>query len=175
MPNRFILLLILCGFCLGARAAILPPEKLLPKDTVLLVTVPDSLAAWGILTNSPYGRLWQDPAVKAFKDKFIDKFGSDVITPLERSLGIELSAYKGLAQGQATFALLPIAKPDKPEDHFAKLFLLDTKDRAAQLRTNLADIRQKWAAAGKPMNDMPTPGSKPKKVHKAKGKKKADL
>jgi hypothetical protein len=29
-------------------------------------------------------------------------------------------------------------------------------------------------AAGKPMNDMPTPGSKPKKVHKAKGKKKAD-
>jgi len=151
MPNRFILLLILCGFCLGARAAILPPEKLLPKDTVLLVTVPDSLAAWGILTNSPYGRLWQDPAVKAFKDKFIDKFGSDVITPLERSLGIELSAYKGLAQSQATFALLPIAQPDKSEDHFAKLFLLDTKDRAAQLRTNLADIRQKWASAGKPM------------------------
>ncbi len=151
MPNRFILLLILGGFCPGATAAVLPPEKLLPKDTALLVTVPDSLAAWGILSNSPYGRLWQDPAVKAFKDKFIDKFGSDVITPLERSLGIQLSAYNGLAQGQATFALLPIAQPDKPEDHFAKLFLLDTKDRAAQLRTNLADIRQKWAAAGKPM------------------------
>jgi len=151
MPNRLLLLLLLAGFCPGARAAVLPPEKLLPKDTVLLVTVPDSLTAWGILTNSPYGRLWRDPAVKAFKDKFIDKFGSDIITPLERSLGIELSAYNGLAQGQATFALLPIAQPDKPEDHFAKLFLLDTKDRAAQLRTNLADIRQKWAAAGKPM------------------------
>jgi hypothetical protein len=151
MPNRFILLLILGGFCMGARAAVLPPEKLLPKDTALLVTVPDSLRAWGILTNSPYGRLWQDPAVKAFKDKLTDKFGSDVITPLERSLGIQLSAYNGLAQGQATFAFLPITQPDKPEDHFAKLFLLDTKDRAAQLRTNLADIRQKWAAAGKPM------------------------
>jgi hypothetical protein len=151
MPKRLLLLLILGGFCPGAFPAVLPPEKLLPKDTVLLVTVPDSLTAWGILTNSPYGRLWQDAAVKAFKDKFIDKFGSDVITPLERSLGIQLSAYTGLAQGQATFALLPIAQPDKPEDHFARLFLLDTKDRAAQLRTNLADIRQKWAAAGKPM------------------------
>jgi hypothetical protein len=151
MPKRLLLLLVLGGFCLDASAAILPPEKLLPKDTALLVTVPDSLAAWGILTNSPFGRLWRDPVVKAFKDKFTDKFGSSVITPLERSLGVQLSAYSGLAQGQATFALLPISQPDKPEDHFAKIFLLDTKDRAAQLRTNLADIRQKWAAASKPM------------------------
>jgi hypothetical protein len=151
MPNRLLLLFLLCGFWPGAPAAVLPPEKLLPKDTALLVTVPDSLRAWGILTNSPYGRLWQDPAVKAFKDKFTSKFDNDVITPLEHSLGIELSAYNGLTQGQATFALLPIAQPDKPENHFAKLFLLDTKDRAAQLQTNLADIRQKWAAAGKPM------------------------
>jgi hypothetical protein len=147
----FILILLLGGWCLGARAAILPPEKLLPKDTALLVTVPDSRIAWGILTNCPYGRLWQDPAVKAFKDKFMAKFDSDVITPLGRSLGVDFSAYSGLAQGQATFALLPIDHPDKPEDHFAKIFLLDTKDRAAQLRTNLADIKQKWATAGKPM------------------------
>ncbi len=154
MPNRLVLLLLLAGFCPGARAAVLPPEKLLPKDTALLVTVPDSLTAWGILTNCPYGRLWQDAAVKPFKDKFMAKFGSDVITPLERSLGIQLSAYSGLARGQATFALLPIARPDKPEDHFSKLFLLDTKDRAAQLRTNLADIRQKWAAAGRPMKTL---------------------
>lgn len=151
MRNRFILLLFLGGFCLGAPAAILPPEKLLPKDTVLLVTVPDSVTAWGVLTNTPYGRLWQDPALKPFKDKFIDKFTTNVLTPLERSLGVQLSAYQGLAQGQMTFALLPITQPDKPEDHFARLFLLDTKGRAAQLRTNLADIRQKWAAAGKPM------------------------
>jgi hypothetical protein len=151
MPNRLILLLVLGGFCLGARAAILPPEKLLPKDTVLLVTVPDSVTAWGILTNTPYGRLWQDAAVKPFKDKFIDKFTTNIITPLQRSLGVQLSAYTGLAQGQATFALVPVAQPDKPDEHFAKIFLLDTKGRAAQLRTNLADIRQKWATAGKPM------------------------
>jgi hypothetical protein len=151
MRKRILLLLVLGGFCLGARAAVLPAEKLLPKDTILLVTMPDSVIAWGILTNTPYGHLWQDPQIKAFKDKFIDKFTSDVITPLERSLGVQLSSYQGLAQGQATFALLPINQPDRPEDHFAKILLLDTKDHAAQLRTNLADIKQKWAAAGKPM------------------------
>ncbi len=70
---------------------------------------------------------------------------------MERNLGVKLSAYQGLAQGQATFAILPISDPARPEDHFAKIFLLDVKDHAAQLRTNLADIRQKWAAAGKPM------------------------
>jgi hypothetical protein len=154
MPNRFILLLLLGGFCLGASAAVLPPEKLLPKDTALLVTVPDSRAGWGLLTNSPYGRLWQDPAVKAFKDKFIDKFSSDVLTPLERTLGIRLADYGGLAKGQATFAILPVLQPDKAGEHFAKIFLLDTEDRAAQLRGNLADIRQKWAAAGKPMKTL---------------------
>ena len=154
MPNRFILLLVLSVLCLGANAAVLPPEKLLPKDTVLVVTVPDFVAARGMLTNSPLGRLWQDPALKPFKDKFIDKFTSDVITPLERSLGVQLSDYLGLAQGQATFALLPVIQPDHPGEHFAKIFLLDTKDHASQLRTNLADIRQKWAAAGKPMKSQ---------------------
>ena len=151
MPNRFILLLVLGVLCLGARAAVLPPEKLLPKDTLVLVTVPDFVAARSVMTNSPLGRLWQDPALKPFKEKFIDKFTTNVITPLERNLGLQLSGYAALAQGQATFALLPMAHPDKPEDRFAQIFLLDTKDKAAQLRTSLADIRQKWAAAGKPM------------------------
>ena len=146
-----ILFLFLGGLSMGARAAILPPEKLLPKDTALVVTLPDSRAAWSILTNCPYGRLWQDPAVKPFKDKFLAKFDSDVITPLQRSLGIELAAYSELFQGQATFALLPVEQPDKPDSHFSKIFLLDTKNHAAQLRTNLADIRQKWATAGKSM------------------------
>ena len=45
---NFRLLLNLCsassgGFCAGASAAILPPEKLLPKDTAMLVTMPDSV------------------------------------------------------------------------------------------------------------------------------------
>jgi hypothetical protein len=154
MLNRYILLLVLGAFGWEASAAVLPAEKLLPKDTALLVTAPDSPAAWRLLTNSPYGRLWEDPAVKGFKDKFMDKFGSDFLAPLQRTLGVQFSAYAGLAQGQATFALLPMAPGEMPGGSFARIFLLDTKDHAAGLRTNLADIRQKWAAAGKPMKTV---------------------
>lgn len=154
MPKRIFLFLLLAGFVPGAFAAVLPPEKLLPRDTVLVATVPDCGAAHSILTNTPFNRLWHDAALKPFKDKFTGKFGSDVLAPLERTLGVKFSSYGALAQGQATFALVPLAKPSNPEDHFARLFLLDTKDRAGELRTNLADIRQRWAAAGKPMKSQ---------------------
>jgi hypothetical protein len=153
MLNRFILFAGLGCFCLGATAAVLPPEKLLPRDTALVVTEPDSVAGWTAWTNSPYGRLWNDPQFRPFRDKFMDKFSSDVTGPLEKNLGVKLSDYTGLAQGQITFAIVPVTEGGKAP-RFAKLFLLDTKDKAAQLRTNLADVKQKWATAGKAMKSQ---------------------
>lgn len=152
MLNRFILFFLLAGFACKSPAAILPAQKLLPKDTSLVLTAPDAPAAWRLLTNAPYGQLWHDPAMKQFKDKFMEKFGSDVLTPMQRTLGVQFSSYAGLVQGQATFALLPMGSG--ADLHFAKILLLDSKGRAAQLRTNLADIRQKWGAAGKPMKSV---------------------
>ncbi len=147
--KRFPLWLALAAICLQGRAAVLPPEKLLPKDTVLVVTAPDWPKAWSFLTNSSYGRLWQDPALRPFKDKFIDKFTTDTLHPLEQSLGINFSDYKDLPQGEVTFALLPMAQKESPDRHFSQLLLIDTKDHAAQLKTNLASITRKWIAAGK--------------------------
>ena len=149
MMKRFALLLALAGICLQGRAAVLPPEKLLPKDTVLVVTAPDWPKAWAFLTNSSYGRLWQDPAIRPFKDKFIEKFTTEALKPLEQNLGIKFSDYQGLAQGQVTFALLPVAQKENPDRHFSQVLLIDTKDHAAQLKTNLASITKKWIDAGK--------------------------
>jgi len=153
MRKKVVLFLffVLGGFWPGLRADVLPPEKLLPKDTILVVTIPDCATGWTVLTNIPYGRLWSDPQFKPFKNKFIDKFSSDVIAPMERTLSIRWADYQGLAQGQATLALLPVSQPERPEQHFSFIFILDSKSHAAQLKTNLADIRQKWSAAGKPM------------------------
>ncbi|HUD84548.1 MAG TPA: hypothetical protein VMQ67_13645 [Candidatus Saccharimonadales bacterium] len=149
MIKRFPLLLALAGICLQGRAAVLPPEKLLPKDTVLVVTAPDWPKAWSFLTNSSYGRLWQDPALRSFKDKFIDKFTTDALNPLEQSLGIKFSDYKELPQGEVTFALLPVGQMDNPDRRFSQVLLIDTKDNASQLKTNLASITKKWIDAGK--------------------------
>jgi hypothetical protein len=149
MIKRFPLLLALAGICLQGRAAVLPPEKLLPKDTVLVVTAPDWPKAWSFLTNSSYGRLWQDPALRSFEDKFIDKFTTDALNPLEQSLGIKFSDYKELPQGEVTFALLPVGQMDNPDRRFSQVLLIDTKDNASQLKTNLASITKKWIDAGK--------------------------
>ena len=62
MIKRLPLLLALAGTWLQGRADVLPAERLLPKDTVLVVTATNWPAAWSFLTNSAYGRLWQDAA-----------------------------------------------------------------------------------------------------------------
>lgn len=152
MLNRFVLpALLAAGFAMVAGGTVLPPEQLLPKDTVLVVTAPDCPAAWSVITNLPYGRLWNDPQLKPFKDKFIDKFTTEVITPMERTLSAHVSDYRNLARGQATFAMMPVNQPDKPNLHFGFVLILDTKDQAGLLRTNLSEIKKKWADAGKPM------------------------
>jgi hypothetical protein len=95
------------------------------------------------------GRLWRDPAMKPFRDKFMGKLTGDLLTPLERQLGVQLADYAGLAQGQLTFAVVPVERPQHPDDHYAGVIILDTGDHAARLATNLADIKKKWVEAGK--------------------------
>jgi len=144
----FWLLALLLG-SLDAGATEPPAEKLLPKDTVLVVTIPDAGKALGVLTNSAMGRLWRDATLKAFKDKFNAKLQSTTVAPVERELGIHFADYQGLAQGQMTFAVLPVDQAANPAEHYAAVFLLDAGDHAAQLATNLAAVRKKWIDAGK--------------------------
>jgi hypothetical protein len=143
---------LLLTLALRAEAAVPSPEKLLPKDTVLVVTAPDWGKAALFWSNQAYAKLWQDPSMKPFKDKFMDKFTSSVVKPLEQNLGLKFSDYQGLAQGQITFALVPVTPKDKTDVFpMAAILVMDTKDHAGQLKTNLAQVIKKWADAGKPM------------------------
>jgi hypothetical protein len=148
---RFLVALALAAFWQTAGAAVPPPEKLLPKDTVMVVAAPDWAKAAHFWNNAPYARFWQDASLKPFKDKFLDKFTTGVITPLEQNLGIKFSDYQGLAQGQVTFALVPVTPNDKSSSRLAGILLMDTKDHAGQLKTSLALAVKKWTDAGKPI------------------------
>ncbi len=151
LSPRILLALVLAAFGLRAGGAVPPPEKLLPKDTLMVATAPDWEKAARFWINSPYFKLWQDPAMKPFKDKFADKFSTGVIKPLEQNLGIKFSDYSGLAQGQMTYALVPIISKNNPDKHVSIILLMDTKDHAGQLKANLDQVFKKWADAGKPM------------------------
>ncbi|MGZ5543810.1 MAG: hypothetical protein ACXWIU_03970 [Limisphaerales bacterium] len=149
MIYRFATLGLALVLTLSARAVTLPPEKLLPKDTVFVLTAPDAPKAWSTMTNSPYGKMWADPAVKAFKDKFISNFQTEVLAPIEREFGFKFDDYAGIARGQFTIAVIQNPGATKPEDRYARLLIIDTKDQAGKLRTNLVEVKKKWVDSGK--------------------------
>jgi hypothetical protein len=151
MKRILPLLAALAALAFQSPAAVPPVEKLLPDDTLVLLSIPDFAKVREIYSNSPQGQLWRDPSLKAFKEKFLDKLKETWIAPLERELGVQLADYSSLPQGQLTLALTQNGwdGKDLKEAEPGLLLLMDTKDKSGQLKTNLADLKKKWLDAGK--------------------------
>jgi hypothetical protein len=152
-PQRFFLsaFSLFAGVALNAHAAIPPVEKLLPDDTLVLLTTPDYAKLRQTYNTSPQTQFWNDPAMKPFKDKFLSKMSEELIQPLERELNVHLSDYTNLPQGQITFAVTQNEWPAKDGQKPGILLLMDTKDKNTQLMKALNDVRKKWVDAGKTM------------------------
>ncbi len=131
------------------HAALPPAEKLLPADTLGFLTVPDWSAARTNFNRSTYGRLLADPAMKAFADKLTTNLLSDRAGVFEREVGVKLQDYAALVRGQLTVALTRKDWDGSPDKKPGLVFFIDTRDQAAQARTNLAELRQKWTDKGK--------------------------
>jgi hypothetical protein len=129
-----------------ALAAIPTPDRLLPDDTLVVVTAPDFSKVRDLYRRSPQTKLWSDPAMKPFRDHFMTKLEDEIIQPLERELGVSLEQYASLPQGQLTIALTP-GSGDSGTPGF--LLLVDAKDKSGLLKTNLADLKRKWIDSGK--------------------------
>jgi hypothetical protein len=145
----FTLCALVCASTLSA-AETPSPDKLLPGDTLAVLTLPEYAKASATWKKAPYGQLWNDPSLKPFRDKFTAKFKSDLVEPLEREFGIRFGDYRGLAQGQVTLALTP-GPADRPDEGPGFLLLVDTKDKRDVLKTNLANLKRKWTDSGKQM------------------------
>jgi hypothetical protein len=135
----------------GAAFAIPAAEKLLPDDTLVMVTVPDFGKLREIYGKLPQSQLWNDAAMKPFKDKFLAKWKEEFVKPLERELQVRFDDYQGLLEGQLTFALVQNATAGKDEEPVGWLVLLDTQTKGRQLKNNLAELRKKWVDAGRTM------------------------
>ncbi|HLP77415.1 MAG TPA: hypothetical protein VK327_10920 [Candidatus Paceibacterota bacterium] len=133
----------------SAIAAIPAPEKLLPDDTLVVVTAPDFAKFRDIYKASPQTQLWNDPAMKPFKDHFLAKLQSELVQPLEKDLGVSLDDYTSLPQGQLTFAMTQNGWKTADAQQPGFLLLLDAKNHSSQLTTNLANLKRKWLDSGK--------------------------
>lgn len=143
------LLAALLAMAIPCAAAVPPPEKLLPSDTLLMITAPDFAKLSEIFKKSPQSQFWNDPAMKAYKDNFTTKWEEDFVKPLERDLGIKFEDYTGLLQGQVTVAVTESGWQGKEDQAPGMLLLVDAKDKGAQLKKNLSELRKKCADAGK--------------------------
>jgi Protein of unknown function (DUF3352) len=150
MKRLLSITLVIAAGLLSVLGAVPAPESLLANDTLLVLTIPDYTKAHATWAQGPTFRLWDDPAVKPFRDKFTAKLKSEYIEPLEKELGIKFGDYTDLAQGQVTFA---ITQGDwdgsSPGKRPGFMLLVDTKDKSDQLKSKLADIRKKWIDSGK--------------------------
>lgn len=143
--------LVLFAAARETHAAIPAAEKLLPPETLLVLSAPDWAKLSEYYHKAPQSQFWNDPAMKPFREKFMAKWSEEIIKPLERDLGVKFEDYSALFQGQVTFAVLQEAWQGKAKDDGvpAIVFLLDAKDKSDLLKKNLATLRQKWSAAGK--------------------------
>ncbi|MCI0539925.1 MAG: hypothetical protein L0Z50_32360 [Verrucomicrobiales bacterium] len=149
MKRTILLWLTLAYGVVTGQAAIPAAEQLLPADTIVVVNVPDSPKALAYFSDSPQGKLWADPAMKSFRESFAKRFGEDVLGPIEKELGLKFNEYKDLARGQLTFALTQNGWDGKSDNKFGWIFLLDTKDKSEQLKTQLTALKTKWVNAGR--------------------------
>ena len=149
MNRNFTLFALLTGLSSAIHAAVPPPEKLLPADTLGVFTVPDYAKARVAYEANASRQLWRDPAMKPFTEKLMTKVIEEFITPLERQLGVKFTDYSGLAQGQFTFAVVQNGWQGTAAPLPVCLLLVDAKEKSGQLKTNLADLKKKWQDAGK--------------------------
>jgi hypothetical protein len=125
------------------------PEKLLPDDTLLVATAPDFNRLRKVFSQSTELQFWNDPAMKAFRDKLILQFQEQFVQPLERELNVSLATYSSLPQGQVTFALTRNGWQGGPGQQLGYLLLIDTKESSGVLKTNLAELKKRWLDSGK--------------------------
>jgi len=155
MRRKLFFLIALAAplFAPQTPAAIPPAEQLLPVDTLLVVGAPDWQQLRLAYQKSAPSQLWQDPAMKPFREKFVTKWTEEFVKPLERDLGVRFDDYNALLQGQLTFAVTQgdWQGSEKNDGEPAFLFLLDAKDKGDLLKTNLTELRKKWSDAGKPI------------------------
>jgi len=87
--------------------------------------------------------------MKPFRDRFVSKWQEEFLDPLERELDVKCANYSSLAQGQLTFAVTQNGWQGEDGHPFGVVFLLDSKDKAGQLKQDLAELRKKWLDSGK--------------------------
>jgi hypothetical protein len=90
-----------------------PPEKMLPDSTIAFVKINNAAGLREAFLRSQLGQLWNDPAVKAWKDDLIERVDAASKTLKER-IGVTYLELFKLPQGPTAIAFLKHENPQVP-------------------------------------------------------------
>src|SRR6516162_7247425 len=85
---KVTVLVALGGLALHSPAAVPAPEKLLPDDTLVMVTAPDFAKLRDTWSKSSQSQFLNDPSMKPFRDKFLAKWREEFVKPIEHDLNV---------------------------------------------------------------------------------------
>ena len=157
--HRQLLSVALLALALPGRTAATPPApQLLPPDTLALLSIPD----WSRLRQdgktSPVQLLWDDPAMRPFRDKLVAKLDTEVLQKLERETGLKLAEYAELVQGQLSLAITRNGWNGTLDPLPGFVLVLDTRDQAALLQGQARGTAQEDHRRRREAEDRDHPG-----------------
>jgi hypothetical protein len=109
-----------------------PPERVLPDSTIFVFKLNDAKGFREAFRGSHYGQLWNDPAMKDFRDDVGQKL-EDASKPLKEKIGLGLREILELPQGPVTFAALSRDDPKIPVAFAIIADAGENKDKMADL------------------------------------------
>ena len=110
------------GLPIQQAQAAAPPERILPDTTVFMIKLNDAKSFREAFRASQYGQLWNDPALKDFRDELGQKL-ADATKDLNEKIGVSVSDLIELPQG--TLAVAAIAKDPAREEAAASSLPVD--------------------------------------------------
>ena len=135
MKKATLLLLTLIVFPLSAAQ---PPESLLPVNTIAVASVPNMNTARTLFQANSLVRMWNDPSMEAFANRFEKAFRRNVMKRLQDEAPVQPDELWKLAQGQMTVALT--RKPGRPDPGL--IVLMDSGKHAEEMERGLQLLRE---------------------------------
>jgi len=96
-----------------AATAATPPERILPENTIFLFKLPDVKAFRESFRSSQYGQLWNDSALKEFREELALKL-EDATKSLKEKIGVSVKELFELPQGSLAIAAILRDDPNLP-------------------------------------------------------------
>jgi len=121
-----------------------PAEKMLPDSTLAFVKINNAAALREAFRQSQFGQLWNDPAVKAWKNDIMEKV-DDASKTLKEKIGVTYTELFELPQGPTSIAFL---KRDDPQVPMVLMVIADAGKNTSTMNEVLTKATKQGAANG---------------------------